>query len=189
MKATHSGTCQLCGRFQKLPGDKLSKHGYNVQWGFFSGVCPGADELPLEISCHLIKGQIASQKASIEAMKINAAATRTMTAEVWVHEYKPATWERGNRHSSYVWRKMPADKLSYPSWRQVRWENQFKDHNGRQARGETRVEAENHADAVLELNGKKADDTLKMIAQREEYVAWLEKTVAEWQPKPLKAVA
>jgi hypothetical protein len=47
-KATHQGTCQSCGRLQKLPRGRLSKHGYTVDWGFFNGVCGGAGYKPLE---------------------------------------------------------------------------------------------------------------------------------------------
>lgn len=49
-KATHSGTCQCCGRQQavKLSTGKLAKHGYTKDLGFFNGTCYGADELPLE---------------------------------------------------------------------------------------------------------------------------------------------
>lgn len=47
-KATHSGTCQCCGRVQKLPNGRLSNHGYTVDWGFFNGTCGGSKELPLE---------------------------------------------------------------------------------------------------------------------------------------------
>ena len=52
--ATHEGSCQICGRQQKLPGNVLSKHGYTTRWGFFSGVCPGASYEPFEVSCDLI---------------------------------------------------------------------------------------------------------------------------------------
>lgn len=47
-KATHTGTCQSCGRRQKLPGGRLSKHGYTVDWGYFNGICSGAEHKPLE---------------------------------------------------------------------------------------------------------------------------------------------
>ena len=53
-KATHYGTCQCCGHFQKLPGGRLAKHGYTVQWGFFEGTCLGSHELPYELSCDKI---------------------------------------------------------------------------------------------------------------------------------------
>lgn len=49
MKSTHQGTCQVCGRMQALPSGRLSKHGYDVKFHYFHGVCPGAGHKPLEI--------------------------------------------------------------------------------------------------------------------------------------------
>lgn len=57
-KATHQGTCQVCGRLQMLPAGVLAKHGYTTQWGFFSGVCQGAGHLPFEQDISLIEGMI-----------------------------------------------------------------------------------------------------------------------------------
>lgn len=50
MKHTHRGTCQVCGRPQAvmLRNNKIAKHGYSVDWGFFNGVCQGAENTPLE---------------------------------------------------------------------------------------------------------------------------------------------
>lgn len=48
-KHTHLGTCQACGRAQAYQvNGKVAKHGYTVDWGFFNGVCRGADAKPLE---------------------------------------------------------------------------------------------------------------------------------------------
>jgi len=47
-KATHTGTCQVCGREQALPGGMLAKHGYTVDDGYFRGTCPGSTYAPLE---------------------------------------------------------------------------------------------------------------------------------------------
>jgi len=57
---THRGTCQACGRVQAITEwtnkhsgktfGNIAKHGYTVNWGFFNGVCMGADSLPLELS-------------------------------------------------------------------------------------------------------------------------------------------
>lgn len=63
MKATHFGTCQVCGCEQKLPKGVLSKHGYSVKWGFFSGVCFGAGHQPFEKSKDLVDEAIARAKA------------------------------------------------------------------------------------------------------------------------------
>lgn len=49
-KATHYGTCQSCGSFQKLPGGALALHGYTKEWGFFNGTCSGSRHLPFEKS-------------------------------------------------------------------------------------------------------------------------------------------
>lgn len=57
MKATHQGTCQVCGAAQKLPNDLLSLHGYTVEHSFFEGVCKGAKNLPFELNKDLIEGR------------------------------------------------------------------------------------------------------------------------------------
>jgi hypothetical protein len=50
MAATHTGTCQVCGRRQAVTGSWIAKHGYQVKgFGFFMGVCPGAQHQPLEL--------------------------------------------------------------------------------------------------------------------------------------------
>lgn len=49
-KATHNGTCQACGRQQAVNNKTglLAKHGYTVDYGYFSGTCGGSDRKPLE---------------------------------------------------------------------------------------------------------------------------------------------
>ncbi len=51
-KHTHRGTCQACGAVQAVDNSTrlMAKHGYTVDWGFFSGVCSGAGEQPMEES-------------------------------------------------------------------------------------------------------------------------------------------
>lgn len=41
------GHCQGCGRLQAA-NPAMAQHGYNVAFGYFSGVCHGAKRLPLE---------------------------------------------------------------------------------------------------------------------------------------------
>lgn len=53
MQHTHIGHCQHCGRLQASSPRKegfIAKHGYNVNFGYFSGTCSGSDKAPLEIS-------------------------------------------------------------------------------------------------------------------------------------------
>ena len=48
-KATHNGTCQICGNEQAVTAKGyIAKHGYTVEFGYFEGTCPGSGELPLE---------------------------------------------------------------------------------------------------------------------------------------------
>jgi len=49
--STHTGTCQACGRRQAvhINTGKIAKHGYTTDYGYFAGVCGGADHLPLEL--------------------------------------------------------------------------------------------------------------------------------------------
>lgn len=68
-KATHTGTCQICGSHQKLPSGVLSKHGYTVDWGFFNGVCQGAGHAPFEKSTDAIEGVIESVKERLVLIK------------------------------------------------------------------------------------------------------------------------
>jgi len=57
-KATHYGTCQLCGSLQKLPTGVLAIHGYQVEWNQFNGVCHGTGHLPCEQSKDVAEAQI-----------------------------------------------------------------------------------------------------------------------------------
>ena len=59
-KATHFGTCQLCGSFQKLPGGVLADHGYNLNWGSFVGTCHGSRRAPFEQSKAYVEAEIAN---------------------------------------------------------------------------------------------------------------------------------
>jgi uncharacterized protein YeaC (DUF1315 family) len=100
-KATAAGSCQACGRVQKLPKGVLSKHGYAVRWNQFVGECPGSGHLPYEQSCKLIKSFIANAKESrarIQA-RIDELNKPALEPKAWFAEYVPATWQ--DRHSRY----------------------------------------------------------------------------------------
>tara|TARA_Y100001951_G_C11280597_1_gene265098 strand:- start:892 stop:1740 length:849 start_codon:yes stop_codon:yes gene_type:complete len=48
---THRGHCQACGRVQAVDthNNFIAKHGYTVDFGYFSGVCTGSNRKPLEV--------------------------------------------------------------------------------------------------------------------------------------------
>lgn len=64
-KATHFGTCQLCGSFQKLPGGVLADHGYNLNWGSFVGTCRGSRRAPFEQSKAYVEAEIANGQRAL----------------------------------------------------------------------------------------------------------------------------
>jgi hypothetical protein len=72
-KATHIGSCQACGRVQKLPGDVLSKHGYHVQWRIFVGECPGCGHRSYEQNCSLIQKFIDGMKEWLTGIEASIA--------------------------------------------------------------------------------------------------------------------
>jgi hypothetical protein len=44
------GNCQCCGKEQAVVGGLMSKHGYTVENGWFSGVCEGRNFRPMQVS-------------------------------------------------------------------------------------------------------------------------------------------
>tara|TARA_R110002072_G_C7796032_1_gene521283 strand:+ start:33 stop:875 length:843 start_codon:yes stop_codon:yes gene_type:complete len=68
---THKGHCQACGRLHAVDNEtnKLAQHGYTVDWGFFNGVCNGADHLPIQIDKSL------AEKTIVNATKYVAKKT------------------------------------------------------------------------------------------------------------------
>lgn len=67
-KSTHLGECQICGSQQCLPNGKLAKHGYNVEYGFFSGVCCGSGYLPFEQEKRILENVVISIRADADRM-------------------------------------------------------------------------------------------------------------------------
>lgn len=66
-KATHRGSCQLCGAVHKINAQTgcIAKHGYNVKYESFVGTCPGSDALPYEKSRDALPAAIDITKTSI----------------------------------------------------------------------------------------------------------------------------
>jgi len=44
------GNCQCCGRQQAVINGLMSKHGYTIKEGWFSGVCSGRNYAPIQVS-------------------------------------------------------------------------------------------------------------------------------------------
>jgi hypothetical protein len=182
-KATHAGSCQACGRIQKLPGGSLSKHGYTRRWGFFEGECPGTDHQPYEQSCALIQHFIKNaeqQRDAIEA-KARELAQPVTQPKAWLSEYVLATWQ--NRFSSYKSRQVTLfdsnEQHSNIFWFSLKGErvNAFT----HSLYGNTAFEVAN------EMNRRFIENTLTpRIKQLNDYIHWQQKRVDDWKLAPLR---
>lgn len=73
-KATHNGTCQLCGRLQAVKANgRIAKHGYQVKWNQFLSTCEGSDAMPLEKSKVLVGEHIEYLQGRSAALDAEAA--------------------------------------------------------------------------------------------------------------------
>lgn len=178
--ATHMGTCQICGHFQKLPGGKLSLHGYTKQWGFFNGTCPGSRYQPFETGTDRIEAAIESSLRTAAHLRESADALEA-SDEKWAHVYVPATW--AHRKSGYEW--VSVESFVYEGGRLTITGTD----------GKTRelgyITRSGHytPDAMwtarrAELAGVRRG----MAADHDRYVAWQRERIAGWTPQELKPV-
>lgn len=189
-KATAAGSCQACGRVQKLPNDLLALHGYTVQWNCFNGQCPGSKHEPYEQSCALIKRFIASAKqtrAAIQAQvnQLNCPATEP---KAWISEYIPATWQ--NRHSRYQEREVSlfSHREQYVNSSDTYLNIWYLNLEGKQERMGTRsIYSSTVLDAATELNKRFAEQQLTpRVKQLDEYIKWQQRRVTDWKLMPLR---
>lgn len=82
MKATHYGTCQICGRKQKAPHSLMAKHGYTVDGGYFNGTCFGSDEKPFELDRSVLGREMVRLSKNIENRKIHLDKVKEGTEPV-----------------------------------------------------------------------------------------------------------
>lgn len=201
MKATHYGSCQACGCRQKLPGGVLALHGYTTAWGFFSGICAGSKHLPFEVSCDLIKSTIERTQAlltstqdEIESLKLNEGP------RVWMHIYKPATWERGSK-SGYVWQmvtlKMETKPFSSGGGSYAVFTYDLTEGNGdvRTVKVDAYVGVTGHhghaqtmAEAAQYFSSLRIAKLQKDVVKMTEYITWQTERVNNWKPGTLTEV-
>jgi len=187
-RATHVGSCQCCGRVQKLPGGLLSKHGYSVEWGFFQGVCVGAATLPYEQSCDLIKGFVESArkgKAGIEA-DIDALLRPATEPVGWYHEYIPRqTRVRGG----YSWRRV---RLLQEVVRLPHGDATFLKyvgHDGKEERLPYYGTERDLLEVATRMNSDYVENNLRpAMRELERYIVWQQRRIADWKPRELRPV-
>lgn len=83
-KIQYRGHCQVCGNLQAVNG-VMSKHGYKVNNGWFTGICSGRSYAPIEVDCSATKQTIEAIEADIVEMgkQIEAVESgKTVPAEI-----------------------------------------------------------------------------------------------------------
>lgn len=183
-KATHSGECQICGATQKLPGNRLSLHGYTTKWGFFSGVCNGAEAQPFELSKDLIAAQVDAVKAAIVRTQADLAELATTTAYAWVQERVPGTHGGPGGFNDQRWRKIARADLSTPNdGREIVWTGLDGKTNRKHIYGARSLD-----EAVMEANEQRAHEVRGDLKQMQQYVEWQTRRMADWAPHPEKLI-
>lgn len=198
MKATHFGTCQLCGREQKLPGGRLSIHGYTVEWSMFIGTCPGTHGKPFEEAYDLIEAAIGRAEQTIEGLKKAADALDAdeNPDHVWIYEYQKATWARGRRHGGYQWRWIPVADIAIAevdtSGGYKLYQGTYKQLDGTMSRSQSLFGGAGYTrdvtKAYREMNATKAAHYRREIPEYERYIKWQTERIAAWKPQALKPV-
>lgn len=202
-KATHSGTCQICGSRQLLPSGNLSKHGYTVRWGFFEGVCHGAHRLPFEQSTDAIADAIVAVERDIAATEAEIAEIEELTSaindgtNVWVQIYDTGRYTTGYRwvkarlhdlvtDNSYGCKHSKCQYTTHAKFFHFHSRNEESPLTEQINAYSAAFELHTLADWARHLNRKYAKSVLaKANAGRREWLAWQRKRVAEWTPQPL----
>jgi hypothetical protein len=199
-KATHSGHCQLCGNLQKMPNNRLSKHGYTVEHGYFSGVCRGAGHLAFETSFALVLDEIANAEAALKELRAEQEKLRTeidADTRMWVHTFVPAG-TAGRKRSGYIWEHVTLtaafnDRRSV-DYRYVQFGGKIVDHMRSGFHGVQPWEAkdatleEMRRMTVLKYNNTFADWREHQVDSLVRYIAWHRSRIVGWTEKPLLPV-
>lgn len=194
MRATHSGTCQLCGRQQKLPNGRMAKHGYTVQWGFFEGTCPGSDGQPFELSKDLIADRITQVTEAARSQLANADRIGSDRNTVWVHEFMEYGTVRRGRRGAWVYRPMDRSKLTFKAgWvMRVEWEGRDHKPHHQDVRDDSNPylpsSSIDEERAITLMNRQCVESIHRDVKKIEQYRDWLIERIKDWAPHPEKLV-
>ncbi len=186
-KATHQGHCQVCGHKQKLPGGKLSQHGYTVRCGFFSGVCFGSINLPFEQDISLER---AIKEATAQGKRLRQRAADTVASidpsNVTYNAYED--WRRYGIDKRSCYKRVDGklevrksllgqDEVWFVA---TLYNGKTYEHNLVNTCG-----CHSLAKAVTTLNASKAWAISQTAQQAEDYVKWQQFRIKGWKPSPL----
>lgn len=184
MKATHQGSCQRCGRIQKLPSDRLSLHGYTKQWGFFNGTCPGSRALPYELDCSLCRAAVAWADAEIVRLQTKAVEVRQP-----VTEPKGRVRDYSRRYITWEDITVLSTTHTYETGRTFKLYH-YIDSQGRQHRLDFyNNRPSDELEAANRLNESYAKAVYDaQIAQLQQYRSWQQERVTNWKLQPLQEI-
>ena len=117
-KATHKGTCQVCGRVQAINAKTgmLAKHGYTVEWGWFEGTCRGSDHLPFEKSCELVKKSIVWAEERLVALANMIEETKAWTVDSEIKAQVYLGYNEARKGGYYVVNAKIIKKETWRNW-------------------------------------------------------------------------
>lgn len=195
-KATHYGICQVCGSRQKLPNGKLSKHGYDVEHGFFNGVCYGADHLPFEQSKDLIDHDIKRCHEKIQELTAMCVVVRGDETHIYLNEWRPA-----GRHGRgyHIWCSHKVEDV------EINWHIQYTNGLGKKERGDYYFNEKEHRElyaapegeardalrkkmVIKHMNNKRAEAFEETIRKIKNHITWQEIRIKDWEPKELDPI-
>ena len=198
-KATHFGECQICGSAQLLPNGLLSKHGYTVKWGFFSGVCAGAGHLPFEQSKDQIAGVIQSVEQTIATVEAQIAELENLDSET---NGKLTAWRSVYHRNGDTWEQVEVvdfNSSTYGNFTSYRASTKraLLPGDRHYEPGKTVVERIEAYDAAWKLssvrhwvrflNCKRAAALRRENEQRRSWIDWQNTRCAGWTVKPLRS--
>jgi len=176
MKATHKGTCQVCGKLHKLPHG-LSVHGYTVDFGFFSGTCRGSYGRPFEKSHDLISKSITDAKNLIEEHKTAIQELSTAPKAIWKQNHN----KKGQPWFKYGFKiECHAHKGDYikPVHEYAEIWNLKNIYIHRKSANEV----------LVEKNSSRVFFLKREITKLEEYINWQNKRIENWEEKDLTPI-
>lgn len=183
MKATHIGSCQICGREQKLPSNAMSLHGYTVNWGFFNGTCTGSRYLPFEQSKNLIEEAIKNVTAQHARLTSQVADLRANTEPTHI---QVSYYDRNTYRHIAATVEVSAVYPELSSWRA-----KVTDPHGR----EFTAHVAGYGPTTAEQAAHYSNTQLAAKLEREElesmkfYIEWQTLRIKEWTVRELKKVA
>lgn len=183
MKATHRGTCQLCGRSHKINPkyNSIAKHGFTKEHGFFNGTCRGSDNQPLEMSCELLREYV-NKHWPADAAQLREYAGRIRSGEAPLN----VTFRVGG-----AWGQDRTGKLVGVRREGHWWIALVEMHDGQREenRDVLRFERGRTEDEII---ASKRDYRAKEIearaAQIENHIEHMRPIVESWEPRELTAI-